>query len=150
MVYFIFLLAKPGYIHASIAQWLERRPSDPAVVRSSPGRGTDIYVPAMLRSKYHLANKGYARHQLFFNTQHCWDILTLLYQQGKCKTTTTSLGMESKPAIPQHCGDRPGAIARWVAMSLGNQEAPRSILSSGNLCEDLVMKLFLRPFFLFR
>ena len=48
---------------ASIAQWLERRPSDPAVVRLSPGRGKDIYVPAMLRSKYHLANKGYAQHQ---------------------------------------------------------------------------------------
>ena len=45
---------------------------------------------------------------------------------------------------------KPGAIARWVAMSLGNQEAPRSILASGtSLREDLVMKIFLRPFFLF-
>ena len=44
----------------------------------------------------------------------------------------------------------PGAIARSVAMLLGNQEAPRSILASGtSLCEDLVMKKFLRPFFLF-
>ena len=25
--------------------------------------GTDIYVPAMLRSEYLLANKGYARHK---------------------------------------------------------------------------------------
>ena len=42
-----------------------------------------------------------------------------------------------------------GAIARSVAMSLGNQEAPRSILASGlSFCEDLVKKLFLRPFFL--
>ena len=46
---------------------------------------------------------------------------------------------------------RPGAIARSVAMSLGNQEAPRSILASGtSFCEDLVMEIFLRPFFLFR
>ena len=44
-----------------------------------------------------------------------------------------------------------GAIAWSVAMSLGNQEAPRSILASGtSFREDLVMKLFLRPFFLFR
>ena len=47
--------------------------------------------------------------------------------------------------------DWPGAIAQSVAMSLGNQEAPRSILTSGtSFLEDLVMKLFLRPFFLFR
>ena len=45
----------------------------------------------------------------------------------------------------------PGAIARSVAMSLRNQEALRSILASGtSFREDLVMKLFLRPFFLFR
>ena len=44
-----------------------------------------------------------------------------------------------------------GAIARSVAMSLGNQKAPRSILASGtSFREDLVMKIFLRPFFLFR
>ena len=36
-------------------------------------------------------------------------------------------------------------------MTLGNQEAPRSILASGtSFREDLVMKIFLRPFFLFR
>ena len=45
----------------------------------------------------------------------------------------------------------PGAIARSVAMSLGNQTAPRSILVSGtSFHEDFVTKLFLRPFFLFR
>ena len=50
-----------------------------------------------------------------------------------------------------HVGLMPGAIARLVAMLLGNQEAPRSILASGkSFREDLVMKLFLRPFFLFR
>ena len=44
-----------------------------------------------------------------------------------------------------------GAIAWSVAMSLGNQEAPRTILASGtSFHEDLVMKLFLQPFFLFR
>ena len=44
---------------------------------------------------------------------------------------------------------KPGAIARSVAMSLGNQEAPRSILVSGtSFRKDLVMELFLRPFFL--
>ena len=44
----------------------------------------------------------------------------------------------------------PGAIARSVGMSLGNQEAPRSILTSGtSFREDIVMKLFLRPFFHF-
>ena len=37
----------------------------------------------------------------------------------------------------------PGAIARSVAMSLGNQEAPRSILASDtSFREDLVMKIF--------
>ena len=45
----------------------------------------------------------------------------------------------------------PGAIARSVMMSLGNQEAPRSILASGtSFREDLVMKIFLWPFFFFR
>ena len=44
----------------------------------------------------------------------------------------------------------PGAIAGSVSMSLGNQEAPQSNLASGTLFrEDLVMKLFLWPFFLF-
>ena len=38
---------------------------------------------------------------------------------------------------------KPGAIARSVAMSLGNQEAPRSILASGtSFREDLVMKIY--------
>ena len=47
--------------------------------------------------------------------------------------------------------ERPGPIAQSVAMSLGNQEAPQSILAiSTSLREDLVMKIFLRPFFLFR
>ena len=31
-----------------------------------PWAGTDMYVPAMLRSEYLLANKGYARHEFFF------------------------------------------------------------------------------------
>ena len=45
----------------------------------------------------------------------------------------------------------PGAIAWLVGMSLGNQEAPQSILASGtSFREDLVMKIFLRQFFLFR
>ena len=48
-------------------------------------------------------------------------------------------------------GDLPGTIARSVAMSLENQEASRSILASGtSFREDLVMKIFLWPFFLFR
>ena len=37
---------------------------------------------------------------------------------------------------------QPDAIARSVAMSLGNQKAPRSILASGtSFREDLVMHL---------
>ena len=45
----------------------------------------------------------------------------------------------------------PDAIAPSVAMSLGNQEAPPSILAyRTSFCKDLVMKLFLPPFFLFR
>ena len=45
----------------------------------------------------------------------------------------------------------PGNIARSVAMSLGNQGAPQSILASGtSFREDLVMKIFLRSFFLIR
>ena len=43
------------------------------------------------------------------------------------------------------------AIALSVAMLFGNQGSPRSILASGtSFREDLVIKLFLRPFFLFR
>ena len=50
-----------------------------------------------------------------------------------------------------HMAYQPGAIARSVAMSLGNPEAPRSIFASGtSFREDLVFELFLRPFFLFR
>ena len=52
----VFLLS------VSIAQWLERRSPNTAVVGSSPS-GADIYVPAMLRSSNFLANKGYARHE---------------------------------------------------------------------------------------
>ena len=44
----------------------------------------------------------------------------------------------------------PGMIARWTAMPLWVQEAPRLIPVSGTFYrEDLVMKIFLRPFFLF-
>ena len=44
-----------------------------------------------------------------------------------------------------------GAIARSVAMSPGNQEAPRSIRVSGtSFREGLVIKIYLRSFFLFR
>ena len=53
--------------------------------------------------------------------------------------------------VSRIAGGLPGAIAQSIAMSLGNQEAPRSILTSGtSFREDLVMKIFLRPFFLFR
>ena len=34
-------------------------------------------------------------------------------------------------------------------MSFGKQEEPRSFLASIRFCEDLVMKIFLQPFFLF-
>ena len=46
-------------LSASIAQWLERRPSNPSVVCSSP-------VSAIWGQEYHLAIKGYmyARHEL--------------------------------------------------------------------------------------
>ena len=46
-------------LSASIAQWLERRPSNPSVVCSSP-------VSALWGQEYPLANKGYmyARHEL--------------------------------------------------------------------------------------
>ena len=37
------------------------RPFDLAIVRSSPGRGRTYNVPAMLRSAYLLADKGYVR-----------------------------------------------------------------------------------------
>ena len=49
-------------ISASIAQWLERRPSIPAVVRSSPGWSGHICA-CHVEAEYLLANKGYARHQ---------------------------------------------------------------------------------------
>ena len=53
--------------------------------------------------------------------------------------------------LPASLSIKPGAIARSVAMLLGNQEALRSILASGTFFrEDLVMKIFLRLFFLFR
>ena len=44
-----------------------------------------------------------------------------------------------------------GALALWVAMllELGVQAVPRSITSGTFFSEDLVMKLFLRSFFLF-
>ena len=51
------LYCKRGFV--SIAQLLERLPPNPGSwVRALVG--TDIYVPAMLRSSYLLANKGYA------------------------------------------------------------------------------------------
>ena len=45
----------------------------------------------------------------------------------------------------------PGAVARSEASSLGMQAAPSSIPTSDTFCRgDLVMKIFLRPFSLFR
>ena len=56
-------------------------------------------------------------------------------------------GQHNVIIIPSYKNAKP----RLVAMSLGNQEAPRAILASGtSFREDLVIKLFLRPFFLFR
>ena len=47
-------------------------------------------------------------------------------------------------------GERPGAVARSEASSLGMQAAPSSIPTSGTFLRgDLVMKTFLRPFSLF-
>ena len=67
----------------------------------------------------------------------------------KCKDTILRLScLHEKKNDPCQAA---GGIVRSVAMSLGNQEAPRSILASGtSFREDLVMKLFLRPYFLFR
>ena len=47
---------------ASIAQWLEPRLSNTAVVGSSLSR--DGHAPAIMRSSYLLVNNGYARHEL--------------------------------------------------------------------------------------
>ena len=61
------------------------------------------------------------------------------------------LGLCAQSFKGVHINLKPGTIARSVSLSLGNQEAPRSILASGtSFREDLVMILFLRPFFLFR
>ena len=50
-----------------------------------------------------------------------------------------------------HCPQKPGAVARSEASSLGMQAAPSSIPTSGTFFRgDLVMKTFLRPFSLFR
>ena len=47
--------------------------------------------------------------------------------------------------------ERPGAVARSEACSLGMQAAPSSIPTSGTFFHgDLVMKTFLWPFSLFR
>ena len=44
----------------------------------------------------------------------------------------------------------PGAIDRSVSILIGNQKAPRLMLVPGtSFREDLTMKIFLRPFFLF-
>ena len=48
-------------LSASIAQWLEPRPSDLVVVASSPGWGGHICACHIV-SQNLLANKGYARH----------------------------------------------------------------------------------------
>ena len=67
-------------------------------------------------------------------------------------------------SVPDHClsfyfmcemltihSHKPGAVARSEACSLGMQEAPSSIPTSGTFFRgDLVMKTFLRPFSLFR
>ena len=37
-----------------------------------------------------------------------------------------------------HDEAQPGAIAQSVAMSLGNQEAPRLILASGTSCHEII------------
>ena len=54
-------------------------------------------------------------------------------------------------ALSKHKHNRPGAVARSEASSLGMQAAPSSIQTSGTFFRgDLVMKTFLRPFSLFR
>ena len=45
---------------------------------------------------------------------------------------------------------KPGAIARLIAMSPGEQKIPRTTLGSSTFFrEDLPMNIFLRPLFLF-
>ena len=66
-------------------------------------------------------------------------------------STTAYTFVSTYMYLSSHLDYQPGAITRSVAMSLGNQEALRSILASGtSFREDLVMKICLPPFFLFR
>ena len=60
-------------------------------------------------------------------------------------------GIPYVPRVPGYLKIKPGAVARSEASSLGMQAAPSSIPTSGTFFRgDLVMKTFLRPFFLFR
>ena len=67
--------------------------------------------------------------------------LLLLFQSVSATTTTIAAAV----------ANRPGAVARSEASSLGMQAVPSSIPTSGTFFRgDLVMKTFLRPFSLFR
>ena len=68
---------------------------------------------------------------------------------------TVSLNIFDRVPVLQSCiyaqSNEQGAVARAVAMPLGMQAVPRSIPVSGTFfCEDLVMEIFQRPFFLSR
>ena len=52
------------------------------LVPFEPWAGTDIYVPAKLRSEYLLANKGYVRHEIkkiINSLTHAYDFIALPY-----------------------------------------------------------------------
>ena len=71
---------------------------------------------------------------------------------GDSGTETTGVIPKSLPVLSTksvlHKAGRYSSVSSDVAWE---SEAPRSILASGtSFSEDLVMKLFLRPFFLFR
>ena len=52
------------FVTVSIAQWLERRPPNPAVVGSSPGRDRHICA-CHVEVKLPPDKKGYAWHKFF-------------------------------------------------------------------------------------
>ena len=102
--------------------------------------------PGLCWTRSKTSNTGFLVSRLIFKSQHDY----VLHKHNYISLHRHCVVVPVCLAWPFHNFLQPGAIARSVAMSPGNQEAPQSMLASGtSFREDLVMKLFLRPFFLF-
>ena len=108
-------------------------------------RADNSIVSGRIWAKFHLIQAF--KHALARMTKIQTKMKSLLSLHHPWKPPFCKLQCSQTPTYKSDLARRYSSVG---SVSLGNQEAPRSILASGtSFREDLVMKLFLRPFLLF-